>query len=775
MGPSDDHHDFHIPSLQKCPITGMPIRHDPRWVVIGAGPAPYRAEFSIIGCDIVHAHIDGNSTLDIAHRYLDMLDALCQEIGLPVYFIEDYSRHREATVESRNYYMKRQHQNHKLAALVFYGTSPFFRTVILVGRFLIRRPAIVELAHDYSSAIKLVVSLQERTGRLPLAPASIVIDKPPNWKLEKETFTTSYWALPGNILFGKTSGEVKTAEDNEQLVSFYGKVVKEWWKPGRDNFRLIDWTEFKYISWKARLQYLKSTKNIHNEYYCPLAAIYGMSPFIRTVFNISRHLYQNFTITVASDFNDGLEKIRAFAAAKPLKRSYEQADSQVHDLLDFIGAINWEQSGIVMDWENSAAIGSFRPLYEAIAVLKHDYDEIIRDKQAAQTHEKELEEKLHLAERMKAIGMLAGGIAHDFNNQLTAVMGYADLIKSKGGGNNEVCKYADSIILASQRSAKLTAQLLAFARKGKYILSPVNMHALIDEVASILSHSIDKKITIRKELAAPACTIVGDQNQLQSALLNLAINARDAMTDGGDLLFSTQTRDLSAVECDNPEFELSQGPYVCIQVIDTGCGMTEEIKKHLFEPFFTSKEPGKGTGLGLPAVYGVVKNHKGSIRIISEGGRGTTVELLFPCAPTKEPVEEIQPPKKSDPFKRCRVLLIEDEPDIRIVASQMLTVLGHEAVTAGNGKAGIDIYDSSWKTIDLVLLDLIMPGMSGVEVFYQLKRINPAVRVVISSGYSIEGEAQKLITAGAKGFIQKPFKASELAQAVSAAVNNGQG
>jgi signal transduction histidine kinase/ActR/RegA family two-component response regulator len=782
MGFSSQRQKFHIPSLDRCPVTGLPVRHDPRWVVTDAGASAYRAEFSVIGSNIVHAHIDGYTTIDIAKRYLNTLDALCEEIGSVIYFMEDYSLHKGTSGEARNYYLKRQTQNRRLAATIFFGASPFFSAAIRVGRFFARVPFTVELERDYTAAVKVAVALQAASPLPHQEPAATIAGREPDWKLETVTFSVSYWVLPDNVLFGKAQGEIRTVEEIAQFEAFYRKVLGEWDVRGTESFRLMDWTDFKYISWKARLLYVKVMKELHTAYPCQLGVIYGMSPFARAAYNISRHLMHPIPTITASDFKDGMEKIRKFAAAKstpPAEEAgkekhslkMEDVERRIRDLLDFMGTINWEQNGIPVDSRMVDNKSPFRPLYEAMIILKQDYDEIAREKRASELHQRELEEKLRHSERMQSIGMLAGGIAHDFNNQLAAIMGFAELIKDKGADNSTIAKYADSILQTSKRTAELTAQLLAFARKGKYLSVAVDVHKLVDEIVTMLNHSIDKMIVLQKELRASSFTIIGDPSQLQSALLNLAINARDAMPHGGNLRFSTKTLHLSAQDCCNPEFDLAPGPHVQLCISDTGCGMTQEARKHLFEPFFTTKEPGKGTGLGLAAVYGTVKSHKGAIKIISEQGHGTVIELLFPCAPETRQSGTDEKKEKTTGCKPCRVLLVEDEPDIRKVVSEMLTTMGHFVTTANNGKEAVDLYSKSWREIDLILLDLIMPQMGGSETFHLLKETNHEAKILISSGYSIEGEAQTLLAAGAIGFLQKPFKASELSKAVLRAVN----
>jgi len=250
----------------------------------------------------------------------------------------------------------------------------------------------------------------------------------------------------------------------------------------------------------------------------------------------------------------------------------------------------------------------------------------------AEDTRRDLEDRLRQAEKMQALGELAGGIAHDFNNQLAGIMGYAEMIRKRVTDDERLTRYAETILKVSRRSSSLVAQLLAFARKGKRRPLDIDVHELLGEVITLLERSIDGRIKIKRMFCPGAPAVTGDPTQLQNALLNLAINARDAMPEGGRLTFATKIVDLDEDYCCNHTYEITPGRYVRIAVSDTGIGMDAETQKRIFEPFFTTKEAGKGTGMGLAAVYGAVKNHDGSINVASEPARGATFNVYLPLA-----------------------------------------------------------------------------------------------------------------------------------------------
>jgi two-component system, cell cycle sensor histidine kinase and response regulator CckA len=389
------------------------------------------------------------------------------------------------------------------------------------------------------------------------------------------------------------------------------------------------------------------------------------------------------------------------------------------------------------------------------------------------TDRTELESKLRQAHKMEAIGQLAGGIAHDFNNILTAVMGYADLLSFDLPEGTIDSEHAQSITQACRRAVGLTGQLLSFARKGDYHEVATDVHEVIEEVHQLLRHSVDRRIKIVTDFHASSSVIMTDPSQLQNALLNLGVNARDAMPDGGTLTFATRDVLLTEADRERTPYEIGIGAHVEIRVTDTGEGMDSATQDKIFEPFFTTKEVGKGTGLGLAAVYGFVKNHKGSIEVTSAPGHGTTFALLVPTSSTnatedkREPREEV-----AIVHGHGRVLVIDDEEDVRTFTKAALELVGYEVACCSNGAQGLEYYREHQQDIDLILLDLIMPELSGEDAFHAIRNINPQANILIATGYADTAAVRPILEAGASGFIRKPFQISDLSQAVANAMND---
>ncbi len=385
------------------------------------------------------------------------------------------------------------------------------------------------------------------------------------------------------------------------------------------------------------------------------------------------------------------------------------------------------------------------------------------------TEQKRMEEQIRQTQKMDVIGQLAGGIAHDFNNMLTAILGSAELMVRHVQHDSAAMKLLGNIQKAASRSADLTGQLLAFSRKGQKNAVQVRIDKTIQEVISLLERTIDKKISLKARLAASIACVDGDPTLLQNVLLNLGVNARDAMPEGGVITFATANVELDSAYCGSCAFNITPGPYIEVSVSDTGIGMTEDIIQRVFEPFFTTKEVGKGTGLGLAAVYGTVTEHHGCINIFSEPGIGTVFKLYLPLSGEKKlevtSTEELI-------HGSGGILLVDDEEIIRDIGKNLLEESGYRVYSAVDGEHALEVYERERENIRLVILDMIMPGMGGKETLVQLKKSYPDIRVLISSGFHKEGTAGELKQLGAKGFLQKPYLRQELCRAVAVAISD---
>ena len=389
----------------------------------------------------------------------------------------------------------------------------------------------------------------------------------------------------------------------------------------------------------------------------------------------------------------------------------------------------------------------------------------ITARREAEEAQERLAEELRHAQKMDAIGQLAGGIAHDFNNILTAIRGNAELL-ALGDDPREREEYAQDIVSAASRAADLTQQLLTFARKAGTRFVGADVGQLVEEVVELLRRSIDRRIDIEVSLEAEESVVTGDPAQLQHALLNLGVNARDAMPGGGTLRFRTRGRWVGQDEIGQHPTLRKVGNYIEVEVSDTGCGIPENIIERIFDPFFTTKEPGHGTGLGLASVYGCVQSHSGEVTVESREGVGTTFRLLLPLGRPQAVMETESAGEAPQPGKG-RILIADDEESVRKLAARALERLGYTVTTCVDGREALERYQESDAGYDLVILDMTMPRMNGHETFVALRERYPGVRAVVASGYMTEEVRQLLEDEGISGVIAKPYRLNDLSRVVA--------
>lgn len=386
----------------------------------------------------------------------------------------------------------------------------------------------------------------------------------------------------------------------------------------------------------------------------------------------------------------------------------------------------------------------------------------ITDRRRLEDDRRKLEQQLHQSQKMDSIGQLASGVAHDFNNILTGIQGNASLLKLDYDPEHPHYHRLSQIEEQVVRGANLTRRLLGFARGAKSEVKTLSVNELIRKTAQFFLET-RREIKADMNLEDDLFPVKADAGQIEQVLLNLFINAGHAMPEGGELSIRTTKEKLSPAEA--KAFETSPGDYVKIAVSDTGVGMDHETLTRIFEPFFTTRSQQGGTGLGLASSYGIIRNHGGAIHAYSEPGKGSTFSIYLPSSLGKV-TEQDQAKPKGLRTGSGSVLLVDDEPTILDTASQLLNMLGYTVFQAASGQEAVDTYREMHDRIDLVILDMIMPGMSGSQTVETLKTINPEVKVILSSGYSLEGEVKKVMEAGCRGFIQKPYIISELAAIV---------
>ncbi len=367
---------------------------------------------------------------------------------------------------------------------------------------------------------------------------------------------------------------------------------------------------------------------------------------------------------------------------------------------------------------------------------------------------KKMQRQLIEAEKLTALGTLAGGVAHDFNNILCGMIGYVGLLKRNHVPEDKDFKMLDTIEKAGFRAANLTKQLLTFSRQEAMELQATLVNEHIENVAKLLQNTLSKLITIRLELGQSLPPVLSDPAQLEQIVMNLSVNARDAMPNGGEILIRSEKCTIDHAFCEaHPEAR--EGDYIRLTIADQGEGIDKEVLPRIFEPFFTTKEFGKGTGLGLAMVYGIVKSHKGFLIVSSTPGQGTTFAVYLPLSETAREEESLEP--SPDEGLRATVLIVDDEKFIAAMLAEHLQNLGCRTFQASNGEEALTFLAEHSNEIDIAILDLNMPVMDGTSTYEKMKEIDSDLKVIVASGYSLKGSAEEILAQGAQGFIQKPY------------------
>jgi len=453
-----------------------------------------------------------------------------------------------------------------------------------------------------------------------------------------------------------------------------------------------------------------------------------------------------------ADLSNSMEKMRITSVmCVPLKYKEKVRGVIYVDSLGMPDGFGKEDLQLLTSLSNTAAIAIENArLYEA---LKQE----LAERKRAEEEKAKIEAQFQHAQKMEALGTLASGIAHNFNNILMGIQGYTSLMLMEIDSDHPHYKRLRGIEQQVQSASTLTKQLLGYAREGKYEVKSTTLNQMVKETSDTFAMT-KKDITVHLDLTEELYVIKADQGQIKQTLLNLYVNAAEAMPRGGDLYL--KTTNVTDQDIKDKPYRPKPGNYVLLTITDTGTGMDKKTMERIFDPFFTTKGMGKGTGLGLASVYGIIKAHGGYIDVDSAKGHGTTFSVYLPSSEAADSMKGQLSPEVLRGNEG--ILLVDDEDVIIDVGQQMLKTLGYQVYVAKSGREAIETYEANNDRIDMVILDMVMPDMGGGEAYDMIKKIDPSIRVLLSSGYSIDGEAAEILRRGCNGFIQKPFDVTQL-------------
>ena len=467
--------------------------------------------------------------------------------------------------------------------------------------------------------------------------------------------------------------------------------------------------------------------------------------------------------------NPAFERLSGFTKEDIVGQNFRVLKSDKHDD-DFYRQM-WKKISSGKAWagriSNRMKDGSLREFETIISPLRDTAEDIVNFVSVNRdvTQEVELEAQLLHAQKMEAVGTLAGGIAHDFNNLLQVIQGYTEVLLHEANQEQSAFEPLNKIHRSAKRGAELTRQLLTFSRKVQSERRPLDLNQEVEQVRNLLERTIPKMIEIELYLSETDAIVSADPVQVEQAVMNLAVNAMDAMPEGGKIILETEKAVLDEEFC-KAHLGAKPGEYVLLSISDTGHGMDKEILEHVFEPFYTTKEVGKGTGLGLAMVYGIVKNHDGYILCYSELDRGTTFKIYLPVLHQDGQGRMTSAIEGQLKGGNETLLLVDDEEYIRELGVELFSDVGYKVLTATDGESGLELYQEKQARIDLVILDLVIPGMGGKKCYEEILKINPKAKILIVSGYSANGPGKEALEAGAKGFVGKPFDIAHMLETV---------
>ena len=468
--------------------------------------------------------------------------------------------------------------------------------------------------------------------------------------------------------------------------------------------------------------------------------------------NVSRQARELFVIVITghASSKSAIEALKRGAfdyIRKPFE--HEELSKAVKNAL--------RQKALIRD--RKRAHEALQTAYDQAIIYAKELKKKIGEHKRAEEEKKKLEVQLLQAQKMESIGTLAGGVAHDFNNLLMGIQGYASLMLNDLHETHPHYRWTKRIEDLVGSGAGLTNQLLGFARGGKYDVRPTDINEVVKKSSNMFGRT-RKEITIEGTYEQDLWTVEIDRGQIEQLLLNLYVNAWQAMPGGGTL--HLETKNVRFDENYTKPYDARPGRYVKISVTDTGVGMDDATQRRIFDPFFTTKEMGRGAGLGLTSAYGIIKSHNGIINVSSKKGHGATFTVYLPVVETA--VSAAGAVMRKEEIKRGSetILLVDDEQTVIDVGRELLGKLGHKVLLATGGREALNVCKANEDRIDLVILDMIMPEMGGSEVYNQMKKMSPDIKVLLSSGYSIDGQATEMLKRGCDGFIQKPFSMQKL-------------
>ncbi|BBO69486.1 hypothetical protein DSCA_34160 [Desulfosarcina alkanivorans] len=765
-----------------CPVTGFRVAFRPEWIRQQVGETLV-ANFYVIGGAIIYSCPEGFADITGVRQSLALNEAVAESVsGVNGQYlqIEDYAALEGVSQSARQYATNRLTANQRILALIFCNLSPLLSIAVKIGRRfnLSDKPIYVEGQYGDAAvrALKLCdPSLSgsdaflfgqqtciDRSNR-SFSPVEVLSNE--SWNIQTPKFANRSVIVDRRILHSIAEGGIER-EHIPMLEKMRPLFQAQLPHGSAIEYVIIDASRLGRGNRQGRIAFLESLKKWNRRFPLRAYILYHANASMHTAALLARP-FLPFSVEIVRDLDHAFLMVSQDRQRPPSGQPRFSADVTAEDpnrrkieqLLTYIGGIKWDREGGEPPMEITED-DPFYVLFQSIKLIKDEIDDLFAER-------KRLENKLLESQKMEAVGTLAGGIAHDFNNLLMGIQGRTSLLSLRMAPSHPHMEHIVAIEACIQSATHLTRQLLGFARGGKYEVRPVDINELLVASATMFGRT-RKEIRIHTNLKRPSPVVAADRSQLEQVFLNLYINAWQAMPGGGDLYLDTGLVALDDAYC-NP-CQVKPGHYTKISVTDTGVGMDASIRQRIFDPFFTTKKMGRGTGLGLASAYGIIKNHEGIITVYSEVGHGTTFTIYLPLIDGA--VWQPAPLARQLVEGAETILLVDDEELILGVGKALLEELGYDVMVARNGERAVEAVRRNGGDVQLVILDLIMPGMDGGRTFDCIRELQPAMPVILSSGYSPGGQTKAIMERGCNGFIQKPFNIYELSEQLRRVLDN---
>ncbi len=761
-----------------CPLGGFKIFNKPEWIDQKVSDT-LEANYWTLGESIVYSRPTGFSNLQGVKNVLALNEDVASFVSSgsnPYIQIEDYSFLKGSSTKARKYFIEKINNDNRRESIIFCNTTLPFKVAIKLGKKFNTTNKYVHVAKDYKEAVRHAKTLSDYIQK-PIDPIisnvlenynyngssflSVGIHCEKHWQIKTPEFSNHAVVIDQNILHSTSTGFLRS--DHIPLID---KMRYQCVSDLPDDFNLdyiiVNGGELKGSSRSARFKFMQSLKEWHKKFPFQMYITYNANIFTRTAFQIARTVMP-FKIKVTQNLKSALKLVHEdqkkslpIEITKKETKASTIEQSDIENLLAMIGNMNWEIEG----FENSFDISEDHPffyIYQSIKLIKEELDDLFADRTR-------LEGQLQQSQKMESIGTLSGGIAHDFNNIMGIILGNTELALEDVPDSNPAYKNLREIKKASQRASNIVKQLLSFSRKTDHKPQPIQIAAIIKDSLIFLRSTIPTFIHIEQDIFITDETIFADPTQINQIVMNLCINASHAMEQSG----GTLTLSMEKVILDDHSVKdypgLKSGDHVKITIGDTGPGIDPKFIGQIFDPYFTTKEIGKGSGMGLAVVHGIVKNHNGAISVESKPGKGSKFTILFPITKVNPVIDsqiESRIPKGNE-----TILFVDDEISIVKMVKKTFERLGYNVETANNPQNALEIFSINPDHFDLVITDMTMPHLTGVKLSEKLLAIRPDIPIIICTGHSNLVDEEKAKKMGVAALLMKPIKTSETAQII---------